>query len=153
MPKKLIYILLLNLATAAGLCVTAQLLLIVPGLMPGFHSVRFAINFSVAYPCACLIGWFVPAERLGLAVNGALHTKPGALAFRLVMNLGINLVFTVLMSAAMTALNVLVLEGGTLPMFLGSYAGSLIPMYLASCLVSWVAEPPAGRAAARLAGG
>ena len=42
MPKKLIYILLLNLATAAGLCVTAQLRLIVPGWMPGFSFVRFA---------------------------------------------------------------------------------------------------------------
>ena len=120
------------------------------------ERVRSELYLELRYMNAALGALALPPDpqpARGLAANGALHTKPGTLPFRLVMNLSINLIFTVLMSAVMTALNVLVLEGGTLPMFLGSYAGSLIPMYLASCLVSWVAEPPAGRAAARLAGG
>lgn len=141
MQKKLVSILFLNVFVTAGLCATAQGILLARGALPAFDLARFFLNFCVAYPAACLIGWFLPLDKPGLAVNTALKFRPGTLPFAIVVNLCINLVATVLMSAVMTVLNVVILAGQGLAAFLAGYAGNFLPMYTASCIISWLAEP------------
>ena len=141
MQKRLVSTLLLNVFVAAGLCATAQGLLLARGLLPAFDLGRFVLNFCVAYPAACLIGWLIPLSKAGLAVCRALKLKPGTLHFAIGMKLCINLVVTVLMSAVMTVLNVVILAGQGLAAFLDGYAGNFLPMYAASCIVSCLAEP------------
>ncbi len=145
MKRKLIQTLISNLFTASALCLTAQLVLICTGILPQLNLPRFGINFCVAYPTATLIGMLIPADLLGIAIHQFLNLPFRSFRFSLVMSLCINLIVTFLMTAIMTCLNVIILEGQGLFAFLSSYRGNFLPMYAASCLVSWFSLPFAQR--------
>ena len=63
----------------------------------------------------------------------------------IVMNLAVNLIFTVILSSVMTFLNVVILGRQGALAFACSFAGSFLPMWMVSSIVAWFAVPLAAR--------
>lgn len=148
---KLVNTLLLNIFTAATLCLTAQLLTIAQGNLEHFVPAMFGLNFCVAYPVACIVGLFVPAVEFAQAVCIKLGVKPGPVYF-VVLTLAINLIYTLILSTVMTWFNLVFLNGQGFSAFFFGLISSFIPMWLASSLVSGLITDPIMKLAFKLTG-
>lgn len=123
------------------MCLMAQLLVILQGKIDRFSFPRFLMNFGVAYPIAGVASLLIPAPTFANFVCSSLHVKPG-LFYGVLFTLSLNLVYTLILSSAMTFFNVICLEGRGPTEYFYSLAGSFVPMWLVSALVSvWITEP------------
>ena len=113
----------MNVITCGALCAVAQLLAIFRGEIPAFSAARYAVNFCVAYPVACIAGWFIPSERFGLWLGRTLRVKPGFL-FGVVMTCGINLIFTLIFSTIMTWFNAVLMGGQSMAVLIPGVLGN-----------------------------
>ena len=123
------------------MCLMAQLLVILQGRISHFSLSRFLMNFGVAYPIAVIASFLIPAPAFSNFVCAKLRIMPGLL-YRIFFTLTLNLLYTLILSSAMTFFNIVCLEGGGPTEYFYSLAGSFIPMWLISALVSvWITEP------------
>ena len=148
--QKMISLFAMNVITCGALCAVAQLLAIFRGEIPAFSAARYAVNFCVAYPVACIAGWFIPSERFGLWLCRTLRVKPGFL-FGVVMTFGINLIFTLIFSTIMTWFNAVLMGGQSMAVLIPGVLGSFVPMWLVSSFVSGTLARPFGNWAANFA--
>ena len=148
---KIINVLIRSVFACIALCLTAQLLIIVRGVMDRILWDRFLINYCVAYPAACILGMTVPAADFGKWVCKKLNVYPG-IGYRIVMSLASNLIFTAILSTIMTFLNTVILNGQNLSAVIPGIIQNFIPMWLASGLVAMLIDTPVRKLTVLLAG-
>lgn len=139
--REIITTLIMNVFLCIALCLTAQLLEIAQGHLPGLMVKMFCINFCIAYPVATIVGLYAPAPKFAMWVCHLMKVKPGPL-FGIVFTLAINIVFTLVLSGVMTFFNVVIIGGQGIEAMLGGMASSFVPMWLVSSLASGIVRTP-----------
>ncbi len=93
----------------------------------------------ISYVVGCAVGILLPLPKWGMAVAGRLGLTPrDGLKFGLVMTAFINLVYVLILSAVLTYVNVIVINGAPIQVFPGAYLSSLLPCYIVSFIISFL---------------
>jgi len=139
--REIITTLIMNVFLCAALCLTAQLLEIAQGHLPGLVGKMFCINFCIAYPVATAVGLYVPAPKFAMWVCRLVKVKPGPL-FGIVFTLAINIIFTLVLSGVMTFFNAVIIGGQGVGAMVGGMVSSFVPMWMVSSLASGIIRSP-----------
>ena len=149
---KIIKSLLMNVSVSLTMSVVAQLVNIALGHAAGFSWRGMAISFLFSYFVAFWIAYFVPTDRWGFAFAEKCGAQCGTWRFDVLVNLVVNSVFCIIMTAVMHWFNACLLGGmplSTLPM---GFAQMILPVWITCFAVSLLTQRPALRMAKKLCG-
>ena len=147
---KIVKSLLMNLPVSLTMSFVAQLVNVLRGRMPGFDWGSMAVSFCFSYAVAFLIAILIPADQWGFAFAEKCGAKRGNRGFDILVNLVVNTVFCVLMTAVMHLFTACLLGGQPLSSLPGGFAEMIGPVWVACFVVSLLTQRPAVRLARRL---
>ncbi len=153
---KLVKILITNIPIAISISVVASYLgvssagLPSEAFMPAFLSTTL-MNTGLSYVISFLVGWFIPAERLGFSFARACGAKPSdGLKFGLLLNLVVDTIYVIVNALILTYVNAIIMQGMPLAAFPAALMGSLLPCWVVGYVVSLFWAPYSERLARRL---
>ena len=143
---RIVVALITNVPITLAMIITAQL--VANGTITFQASV---MNFLVGYAVAFVIGVWIPLVKWGAGFAKKYGAKPNTLAFGLLLNLVVNTGYALLCSIVMTWFNVCLLGGQPfVPEFFLAFAGSFVPIWLVSYVVSFLCNSPCRKLAEKL---
>lgn len=142
--------LLMNLPVSLTMSVVAQAMNIWLGHMQRFAWGSMGISFAFSYALAFLIAFFIPSERAGFALARSLGAGEGTWRFDMLVNLAVNTVFCVIMTAVMCWFTACLLGGAPLSVVPGGFAEMILPVWVACYVVSLLVQRPAIALAKRI---
>ncbi|MBQ8092055.1 MAG: hypothetical protein IJ242_00545 [Clostridia bacterium] len=149
---KIIKSMLMNLPVSLTMSFVAQWINIRHGHMPHFDWGSMAVSFCFSYFIAFLIAFFIPADQWGFALAEKCNAKRGTWAFDILVNLVVNTVFCVIMTAVMHTFTACVLGGLPLSTLPSGFAEMIGPVWISCFIVSLLTQRPAMNLAKRLCG-
>lgn len=109
------------------------------------------MNFVFSYVISFFVGWFVPAERWGVAFAGACGARPSdGIRFGLLLNVVVNLVYVVVNDLILTYVNAIAMQRQPMAAYLPAVLGGFVPYYVVGYVVSFLWAQPAERIARSL---
>ena len=149
---KVIKSLLMNLPVSLTMSFVAQWVNILHGHMQHFEWGSIAISFCFSYFIAFLIAFFIPADTWGFAFAEKCGAKKGTWTFDILVNLVVNTVFCVIMTAVMHWFTACLLGGLPLSTIPGGFVEMIGPVWISCFIVSLLTQRPAIRAAKNICG-
>ena len=142
--------LLINAPVSLTMSFVAQTMNIALGHMETFEWGSMGISFCFSYAVAFLIAYFIPTERAGFALARGLGAGEGTWRFDMLVNLMVNTVFCVIMTAVMCWFTACLLGGAPLSVVPGGFAEMILPVWAACYVVSLLVQRPAIALAKRI---
>lgn len=149
---KIVKSLLMNLPVSLTMSFVAQLVNIQLGHMPHFDCGSMAVSFCFSYFIAFLIAFFLPADRWGFAFAEKCGARRGTWGFDILVNLVVNMVFCMIMTAVMHWFTACLLGGLPLSTIPGGFAEMIGPVWISCFIVSLLTQRPAIAAAKKICG-
>ena len=142
--------LLMNLPISLTMSFVAQWVNILHGHMQHFEWGSMAVSFCFSYFIAFLIAFFIPTDRWGIALAEKLGAAKGTWTFDILVNLVVNTVFCVIMTAVMHWFTACLLGGLPLRSIPGGFIEMIGPVWIACFIVSLLVQRPAMRLAKKI---
>lgn len=142
--------LLMNAPISLTMSFVAQTMNILLGHLDGFQWGSMAISFCFSYFLAFLISWFIPTEKLGFILANRMKAKQGTWTFDIWVNLVVNTVFCVIMTAVMGWFTACLMGGAPLSVVPRGFAEMILPVWACCFVVSLLVQRPAIRLAKKL---
>ena len=114
----------------------------------GQHGRQFLLSYFVAF----LIAFFIPTDQWGFAFAEKCGAKKGTWAFDILVNLVVNTVFCVIMTAVMHWFTACLLGGLPLSSIPGGFIEMIGPVWISCFIVSLITQRPAVRLAKKICG-
>lgn len=142
--------LLMNAPVSLTMSFVAQAMNIFLGHMQRFEWGSMAVSFCFSYAVAFLIAYFIPTDHLGFALAHRCGAREGTWTFDILVNLVVNTVFCVIMTAVMCWFTACLLGGAPLTMIPGGFAEMILPVWISCFCVSLLVQRPALRLTKKL---
>ena len=149
---RIIKSLLMNAPVSLTMSFVAQLMNIILGHAPGFDVKNMALSFLFSYCVAFLISFFIPVDKWGFAFAGKMNARKGTWRFDVLVNLVVNTVFCIIMTAVMHCFAACWLGGLPLSTLPRGFMEMIGPVWMACFFVSLFTQRPAIVAAKKLCG-
>ena len=147
---KIVKSLLMNLPVSLTMSFVAQWVNILHGHMQHFEWGSMAVSFCFSYFIAFLIAFFIPTDTWGFAFAEKCGAKKGTWAFDVLVNLVVNTIFCVIMTAVMHWFTACLLGGLPLSSIPGGFIEMIGPVWISCFIVSLITQRPAIRIAKRI---
>ena len=147
---KVVKSMLMNLPVSLTMSFVAQAVNIHLGHMQHFEWGSMAISFLFSYAVAFLIAYLIPTDKWGITFAEKCGAKKGTWAFDILVNLVVNTVFCVIMTAVMHWFTACLLGGLPLRSIPGGFAEMIVPVWISCFIVSLITQRPAIRTAKKI---
>ena len=149
---KLVKTMLMNAPVSLTMAVVAQVMSLILGHISALNIGEMALSFVVSYLFACVIGYFIPTDRWGMAFAKKCGAKPGSVKFDILVNLVVNTFFCVVMTIFMTWFSLCVRGHAPLQAVPGGFLEMILPVWVCCFIVSFFTQRPAIGMAKKICG-
>lgn len=126
-----------NIPMAVAMSIAAPLLVNQP-----VFTLNLLVNILIGFVVATLINLLLPIQKIAMGFPGLFKVNPESIGGRLLGNIPVCLIFTVIVGLVMNLYNV-----RAFPAFLFAFLGTFVPMYLILFVVALIFVPIATKAA------
>ena len=147
---KLIKTMLMNVPVSLTMAVVSQIMSLILGHISALNIGEMALSFAVSYIFACIIGYFIPADRWGTSFAEVCKAEKGTWKYGILVNLVVNTFFCVVMTLFMTWFSLCVRGHALLQAVPAGFLEMIGPVWVCCFFVSLFTQRPTVRLAQRL---